>query len=53
MSLETRDRTLIENRNYTLIIDNSNSMSIPEQQGGQTIWDAAQESTLALARKCE
>ncbi|MBE9129915.1 MULTISPECIES: vWA domain-containing protein [unclassified Coleofasciculus] len=43
----------MDNRDYTLIIDKSGSMSIPEQPGGQSRWDTAQESTLALARKCE
>ncbi len=28
-------------------------MSTPDQAGGRSRWDAAQESTLALARKCE
>jgi uncharacterized protein YegL len=28
-------------------------MSTPDQSGGRSRWDAAQESTLALARKCE
>lgn len=42
-----------ENRDYTLIIDKSGSMSTPDQLGGKSRWDAAQESTLALARKCE
>ena len=28
-------------------------MSTPDQQGGRSRWDIAQESTLALARKCE
>jgi hypothetical protein len=28
-------------------------MSTPDQPGGRSRWDAAQESTLALARKCE
>jgi uncharacterized protein YegL len=28
-------------------------MSTPDQAGGRTRWTAAQESTLALARKCE
>jgi hypothetical protein len=28
-------------------------MSTPDQLGGRSRWDAAQESTLALARKCE
>lgn len=38
---------------YTLIIDKSGSMSTPDQPGGRSRWDTAQESTLALARKCE
>ena len=45
--------SVLENRDYTLIIDKSGSMSTPDQQGGRTRWDAAQESTLAVARKCE
>lgn len=45
--------TLLQDRDYTLIIDKSGSMSIADQSGGKTRWDAAQESTLALARKCE
>jgi hypothetical protein len=28
-------------------------MSTPDQAGGRSRWDAAEESTLALARKCE
>lgn len=45
--------SLAENRDYTLIIDKSGSMSTPDQPGGRSRWTAAQESTLALARKCE
>jgi uncharacterized protein with von Willebrand factor type A (vWA) domain len=45
--------SLVENRDYTLIIDKSGSMSTADQPGGKTRWDVAQESTLALARKCE
>ncbi|MCT7985754.1 VWA domain-containing protein [Laspinema sp. A4] len=44
---------MVDNRDYTLIIDKSGSMSIPDQPGGKTRWQVAQESTLALARKCE
>lgn len=44
---------MLENRDYTLIIDKSGSMSINDQPGGKTRWDAMQESTLALASKCE
>ncbi len=44
---------MLEDRDYTLILDKSGSMSTPDQPGGRTRWDAAQESTLALARKCE
>lgn len=43
----------MKDRDYTLIIDRSGSMSTPDQAGGRTRWAAAQESTLALARKCE
>lgn len=43
----------MKDRDYTLIIDKSGSMSTPDQQGGRSRWDIAQESTLALARKCE
>jgi uncharacterized protein with von Willebrand factor type A (vWA) domain len=45
--------SVLENRDYTLIIDKSGSMSTPDQAGGKSRWDTAQESTLALARKCE
>ncbi|MEB3275138.1 MAG: VWA domain-containing protein [Prochlorothrix sp.] len=44
---------MLQNRDYTLIIDMSGSMSTADQPGGLTRWAAAQESTLALARKCE
>ncbi|MBD2209625.1 VWA domain-containing protein [Calothrix sp. FACHB-156] len=44
---------MLENRDYTLIIDKSGSMATPDQKGGRTRWLAAQESTLALASKCE
>ncbi|MBD2136744.1 VWA domain-containing protein [Anabaena sp. FACHB-1237] len=44
---------MLENRDYTLIIDKSGSMSTPDQKGGRSRWVAAQESTLALASKCE
>lgn len=45
--------SIVENRDYTLIIDKSGSMSTPDQLGGRSRWEVAQESTLALARKCE
>ncbi|MEO0970871.1 MAG: VWA domain-containing protein [Cyanobacteria bacterium J06639_18] len=44
---------MLENRDYTLIIDKSGSMATPDQKGGRTRWFAAQESTFALASKCE
>jgi len=44
---------MLQNRDYTLIIDKSGSMSTPDQVGGRSRWEIAQESTLALARKCE
>ncbi len=43
----------MEDRDYTLIIDKSGSMSSGDQPSGKTRWEAAQESTMALARKCE
>lgn len=44
---------MLENRDYTLIIDKSGSMATPDQKGGRSRWATAQESTLALASKCE
>ncbi|MBF2063096.1 MAG: VWA domain-containing protein [Calothrix sp. C42_A2020_038] len=44
---------MVSNRDYTLIIDKSGSMSTPDQAGGRSRWEIMQESTLALARKCE
>lgn len=44
---------MVSDRDYTLIIDKSGSMSMPDQAGGRSRWDVVQESTLALARKCE
>ena len=44
---------MLENRDYTLIIDKSGSMATPDQKGGRTRWVAAQESTFALDSKCE
>ncbi|PPS44092.1 VWA domain-containing protein [Chroococcidiopsis sp. TS-821] len=43
----------MQDRDYTLIVDKSGSMSTPDQAGGKSRWEIAQESTLALARKCE
>ncbi|QDZ40104.1 VWA domain-containing protein [Euhalothece natronophila Z-M001] len=48
-----QDKDLIENRDYTLLIDKSQSMSTQDQEGGKSRWEAAQESTYALAKKCE
>ncbi|NEP28253.1 VWA domain-containing protein [Moorena sp. SIO3I6] len=44
---------MLEQRDYTLIIDKSGSMSIRDQLGGKSRWQIMQESTLALANKCE
>lgn len=44
---------MLQNRDYTLIIDKSGSMATPDQKGGRSRWTAAQESTFALASKCE
>jgi von Willebrand factor type A domain len=44
--------SILMNRDYTLILDKSGSMSVADQ-GGKSRWLYAQESTLALARKCD
>ncbi|MBK4732893.1 VWA domain-containing protein [Oxynema sp. CENA135] len=44
---------MLENRDYTLIIDKSGSMMMVDRPGGPNRWQAAQESTFALAAKCE
>jgi uncharacterized protein with von Willebrand factor type A (vWA) domain len=44
---------MLDNRDYTLIIDKSGSMATRDQKGGRSRWMAAQESTFALATKCE
>ncbi len=44
---------MLENRDYTLIIDRSSSMSTLDQPGGKSRWAAIQESTLAVIRQCE
>ena len=44
---------MLENRDYTLIIDKSGSMSTKDKPGGMSRWQIMQESALALASKCE
>lgn len=44
---------MLDARDYTLIIDKSGSMSIPDQEEGKSRWQVMQESTFALAFKCE
>jgi len=48
-----RSFTVLENRDYTLIIDKSGSMSAQDQADRKSRWEVVQESTLALAQKCE
>jgi len=43
----------LENRDYTLIIDKSGSMSKRDCEGGRSRWKVMQETTFALASKCE
>ena len=45
--------SILSDRNYTIIIDKSGSMATRDQAGGKSRWQAVQESTLALAAKCE
>jgi uncharacterized protein with von Willebrand factor type A (vWA) domain len=44
---------ILLNRDYTLILDKSGSMSTVDKSLGRSRWVEAQESTVALARKCE
>ncbi|MEB3160328.1 MAG: VWA domain-containing protein [Synechocystis sp.] len=44
---------MADQRDYTLIIDKSGSMSIIDPKSQKSRWDLVQESTLALARKCD
>ena len=41
----------LHNRDYTLIVDKSGSMSIRDMPNGKTRWKAAEESTTAIANK--
>lgn len=44
----------LENRDFVLVLDKSGSMSTNDGNAqGQSRWDAAKETTLALARKCQ
>lgn len=43
----------LKNKDYTLIIDRSGSMSETDMPGGKSRWDAAQEGTFAIAKKLE
>lgn len=43
----------MKDRDYTLILDKSGSMSTADMPGGRSRWAYAEESTIALARKCE
>ena len=47
------EKQAMQERDYTLILDKSGSMSISDGKDGRTRWEIVQESTLALARKCE
>lgn len=49
--MDTSD--IVKERDYTLIIDKSGSMSSSDPLTGKTRWVAVQESTLALAKECE
>jgi uncharacterized protein YegL len=44
---------VLQNRDYTLIIDKSGSMVNRDMPNGQTRWQAMQEATLAIASRCE
>jgi Mg-chelatase subunit ChlD len=41
----------LKDRDFVLVIDSSGSMATADQKGGKTRWEAAAESTIALASK--
>jgi len=43
----------LEKRDYTLIVDRSQSMAMPADKGGRSRWELMQASTLELATYCE
>lgn len=43
----------LQQRDYTLIIDKSNSMCVSDSSDGKSRWEIVQESTLAMASQCE
>jgi uncharacterized protein with von Willebrand factor type A (vWA) domain len=47
------DSNLMKDRDYTLILDKSGSMATRDLKGGRSRWQEAEESTIALANKCE
>ena len=47
------EQQILKDRDYTVIIDKSGSMSTQDQPNGRSRWQEAQESTLAVATKCE
>jgi hypothetical protein len=53
ITIDLGEFQMLDNRDYTLIIDKSGSMATPDQKGSKTRWATAQESTFALASKCE
>jgi hypothetical protein len=43
---------MLEERDYTLIIDRSGSMALKDQAGGRTRWAVARERTSGSPRSC-
>ena len=50
--LPMNNESIVTNRDYTLIIDKSGSLTT-DDGNGKTRWELAQESTIALAQYCE
>ncbi len=44
---------MLENRDYTLIVDRSGSMSEQDQADGKSRWDVVKDSAIALAEQCD
>ena len=43
---------MLNQRDYTLILDKSGSMALKDRRSGKSRWNVARESTLALASRC-
>lgn len=53
IGMDLLELLIMKDRDYTLILDKSGSMATRDIRGGRSRWQEAEESTIALASKCE